>query len=126
MYYWKGINYLNVETKYFKEYLLHLYDIFNNLCISKLKFDKHSKKITGNIHENIYFISITLPCINEFHSIFYNSNGTKIIPININELLIPIGLAYWAMDDSYKKHLCTDNFTKDALIKVLKENFKLA
>ena len=95
----KRINNLNVRLRFrqsiiHKEYLLHLFDIFNNLCISQPKLDKHSNKITGKIHESIYFTSITLPCLNEFNSMFYNSKGTKIIPININELLTPIGLAY--------------------------------
>jgi LAGLIDADG DNA endonuclease family len=115
-----------------KEYLLHLYHIFNNLCINQPKLDKHFNKITEKIYESIYFTSITLPCINEYYYMFYNSNRTKIIPININELLTPIELAYWAMDNGYKKEsgfiLCTENFTKDenlVLIKVLKKCFNL-
>jgi hypothetical protein len=71
------------------------------LCISQPKFDKHSNKITGKIYESIYFTTITLPCLNEFHLRFDNSKSTKIILISINELVTPIGLAYWAMDDGY-------------------------
>ena len=40
----------------------------------------------------------------------------KIIPLNIGELLTPIGLAYWFMDDGYAERsgymLCTDSFSE--------------
>lgn len=39
-----------------------------------------------------------LPCFNEFRELFYKS-VKKIIPVNIYDLLISIGLAFWIMDD---------------------------
>ena len=54
------------------------------------------------------------------------------MPLNIGELLKPIGLAHWLMDDGYWSdgtiYLCTDNFTSeevDLLINVLYSNFGL-
>ena len=55
-------------------------------------------KRTGKIYKSIYFRTLTLPCLNEYHDIFYK-NKVKIIPKNLDELLTPIGLAYWIMDD---------------------------
>lgn len=61
-----------------------------------------------------------------------NKKFTKIVPLNIAELLTPIGLAHWLMGDGYWDKssktisICTDNFTLievKLLISVLKENF---
>jgi hypothetical protein len=38
---------------------------------------------------------------NEYRDLFY-SNGVKIVPPTIGELLTARGLAYWAMDDGTK------------------------
>lgn len=52
---------------------------------------------------------------------FYNSENLKIVPLNIQELLTPRGLAYWIMDDGSLQnkglHLNTYGFTsQDVLI----------
>lgn len=52
---------------------------------------------------------------------FYNSDNLKIVPINIENLLTPRGLAYWIMDDGSLQnkglHLNTYSFTsKEVLI----------
>ncbi len=43
----------------------------------------------------------------------------KVIPYNIDQLLTPIGLAYWFMDDGYAERsgfiLCTDSFTESEI-----------
>jgi hypothetical protein len=50
-------------------------------------------KRTGKIYKSLYFRTLTLPCLNEYHNMFYK-NKVKIIPENIDKLLTPIGLAY--------------------------------
>ena len=40
-----------------------------------------------------------LPCFNEFRKLFCELGKKKIIPVNIYDLLISIGLAFWIMDD---------------------------
>lgn len=59
-------------------------------------------------------------------------NGKKIVPINIDKLLTPIGLAYWSMDDGCKLgkgfKISTNSYTKEEvelLVKVLKNKFDL-
>jgi hypothetical protein len=50
-------------------------------------------KRTGNIYKRIQFVTYCLPCFNELYLAFY-PEGKKRIPINIGELLTPLGLAY--------------------------------
>ncbi len=45
-----------------------------------------------------------LPCFTELHSLWY-LNKRKIVPINIKELLTPIGLAHWIMGDGSLQNL---------------------
>jgi hypothetical protein len=51
---------------------------------------------------------------------FYNSNYFKIVPLNIENLLTPRGLAYWIMDDGSLKnkglHLNTYGFTNEGVL----------
>lgn len=63
---------------------------------------------------------------------FYNSEGNKILPQNLKELLTVKGLAYWLMDDSYKSqkgiYICTESFSLSEnifLIEILKSKFDL-
>jgi hypothetical protein len=53
--------------------------------------------MTNKTHKGISFTTLSLPCFNEFRSLFYKDG--KIVPLNIGDLLTPSGLAYWAQDD---------------------------
>jgi len=112
-------------------YLVHLYTLYCDYCLSEPKFKKYYDKRTNKIYYSIYFNTRMLSIFNYYHSLFY-INGVKTIPSNIGELLTPIGLAYWAMDDGNKNkknfYLNTDSLSLDEvqlLIKVLKDNFDL-
>lgn len=90
--------------------------------------DKKREKIT----QSIYFWTLTLPCLNYLHDLFYKNN-IKSVPVNITELLTARGLAYWLMGDGYyaqnKVFICTDSFTLgeiDLLLNVLTNKFGLA
>ena len=72
---------------------------------------------TGLSTQSIYFSTMSMPCLNYYHDLFYK-NKIKIIPKNIGELLTPVGLAYWVMGDGiYIKGkgviLCTDSYIKE-------------
>jgi hypothetical protein len=55
----------------------------------------------GKVYSSIGFSTYTLPCFNELYNLFYLSpSKQKIVPDNIDELLIPQSLAYWIADDS--------------------------
>jgi hypothetical protein len=61
---------------------------------------------------------MALPCFNIYRENFYPS-GNKIVPHNINELLTPIGLAHWIMDDGSKQgkglHLNSYSFSSECI-----------
>jgi len=52
----------------------------------------------GEDYFSWYFHTWTLPEFRDFHETFY-LDGRKIIPENIAELLTPLSLAVWVMDD---------------------------
>jgi len=60
-----------------------------NLVILTRKPDKR----TGKIYKSLYFRTLILLCLNEYHNMFYK-NKVNIIPENLDKLLTPIGLAY--------------------------------
>ena len=81
-------------------------------------------------YSSVNFQTLSLPCFNNYRSKFYDSKNkpSKIVPSNIKDLLTPIGLAYWIMDDGdiQKKglYLNTYGFTpEDTLcLKITLEN----
>lgn len=94
-----------------------MYSLFSEYCGSKpinlSKFDKRPDRM--KLHEAIKFQTLSLPCFNKYKELFYNSEGTKIVPINLKDLLTERSLAYWIMDDGYKHtkgiYLFTESFT---------------
>nr|UEV87051.1 hypothetical protein [Grifola frondosa] len=94
---------------------------------------------TGKPVTQYHFASKALVSLSEIHSKWYIWSNRlnkfiKIVPLNIGELLTPIGLAHWIMGDGYWDNysktvdICTDNFTLsevELLISVLKSKFNL-
>ncbi len=82
-----------------------------------------------------WFSTKRLPVLTSLHGIWYKEiegKFIKVLPYNIKELLTPIALAHWIMGDAYFTEgclkICTDNFTKDEvlkLIEVLYANFSI-
>lgn len=112
----------SIRTDYFN----FVYDLFKRFCQGPAFEYKGNSKLTGPYKGN-RFNTLTLPCLNYYYDLFYNVDGLKIIPHNIFDLLTPIGLAAWIMDDgTFHKQgylvLCTDSFTipeVDLLMSVL-------
>jgi hypothetical protein len=117
-----------------KNYLYHLFDLFKDYCRSEPRIsDRLPDKRTNKVYTRILFSTYSLPCFNVLHSMFY-PNGKKIVPLNIEELLTPLGLAYWICDDGTycKKYkyirLATNSFTLqevELLLGVLRSKFNL-
>ena len=87
--------------------------------------------INGAVHTWYQFSTQSLTCWNDLHALWY-VNGVKVVPQNIFELLTPISIAYWIMDDGGRNgngfHFATNAFTADEvnlLIKVLQDKFGL-
>ena len=113
-------------------YVLSLYALFSPLIamepvISVRKPDQR----TGKVYKSMYFRTLNFSCLNKYHDLFYK-NKTKVVPLNIHELLTPRGLAHWIMGDGLFISdkavvvLCTESFTKkelEVLIAALDEKF---
>lgn len=114
-------------------YLMMLYGIFYDLTSSGPSLSVRSPdKRTGNVYSSLAFKTMTLPCLNDWHSLFYSS-GKKVVPNNIGDLLTPRALAYFIMDDGGKgsygeMNLHTRSFSIEGvrlLQKALADNFQL-
>lgn len=111
-----------------------MYELFQEFCGSKplvmSKFDSRPNK--NKEYGAIKFQSLSLPCFNIYRELFYNSEGQKILPSNLEDLLTARGLAHWMMDDGYKSgsglYLCTESFSvseMEFLVNILKGKFGL-
>ena len=81
------------------DYLMEVYDRFKDFCPTVPKtVNPQADKRTGKVYSFSRFVTYSLPCFNPFYELFYE-NGKKIVPLNIGELLTPLGLCYWICDD---------------------------
>jgi len=126
---------LRVDNSYPEQelFVIKLREIFDSIVNMPPKVLTRTDKRSSKITQSIYFWTLTLPCLNYYHSLFYN-NKIKCIPGNIGELLTERGLAFWLMGDGmYRKDregvvICTDSFTledTELLKTILIEKFEL-
>lgn len=107
-------------------YFTHIFALFNPY-ISK-DFIMKERNFTDNRtkakYSSVQFATLSLPCFNYYKDLFYNSKNLKIVPLNISNLLTPIGLAYWIMDDGSLQnkglHLNTYGFTSEEVFNLKK------
>ena len=97
-----------------KDYFLSLLNSLSEICSGKYREISYLDKRTGKTYTNLNFWSKSLPMLNEFYSNFY-AGKVKIVPIDLN-LLTPLALAHWIMQDGLRGsskglYLCTDSFT---------------
>lgn len=117
-----------------KAYVQWLHDIFKDWVRSGIRSKTKSLKTTGRSYQYYGFTTFAHEELFSYRELFY-PNGKKVIPSNIDELLTPLGLTIWFMDDgSVKSHqskgriLNTHSFTSDeveSLCAVLQEKFSL-
>ena len=121
-------------------YLLYVFNLFKKagLCnmVEPSKGSSFNKR-TGLTYDYYYFLTKSVVEYNDLNSIFYStlnpdSKRIKIIPTNVFELLSPIGLAFWLMDDGNKTskgiHLNSNAFSDqdlNLLLEVLRVKFGL-
>lgn len=107
-------------------YFNHIFDLFKPFISKEYKVKSRSfiDQRTNKTYSSILFATLTLPCFTSYRDLFYNLEGKKIIPNNINQLLVtaPRGLAYWIMDDGSIQnkglHLNVYGFTLDEVVKL--------
>ena len=113
------IEYLNYLHKITKE---AGFDLKEPVTYSRID-SRYSKT-----NESLYFRTESLEELKPLADMFLDSEGKKIVPLNIAEHLTPRGLAFWIMDDGQQVKrggvtLCTDSF-KSEEINVLRETLK--
>ena len=118
--------------KHHFNYFKYIFELFKPYLSKDYQFKEASftDKRTHIKYSSVNFATLSLPCFNYYRSIFYDSNNkpSKIVPSYIKDLLTPIGLAYWIMDDGSIQnkglHLNTYGFTtEDTLsLKITLEN----
>jgi len=136
--YIKGNCHFGITLKSY-DYAFYLWkEIYSSICTNTPIRPWPNPK-TGKTPSQYSFSSKSLISLTEIHKQWYilneeTKNFTKIVPLNISELLTPRGLAHWIMGDGYWDTdgktvvICTDNFTEievELLIKTLKDNFYL-
>lgn len=115
-------------------YVRHLFSLLKDYCLSEpkvmSKFDSRPNKM--KVYQSIKFNTLSLPCFNKYKELFYDLDGVKYIPDNLDDLLTAKGLAYWVMDDGYKAnkgfYICTESFNRadnQKLVDLLKHKFQL-
>jgi hypothetical protein len=77
-------------------YILHLYDIFKDIVATPPKL--RTRVGFGKKQGTWYFNTLACPDFLHYGELFYKDNK-KVIPTSIKELLTPVGLAFWYMDD---------------------------
>src|SRR5579859_1958141 len=79
-----------------KEYINHLYSLFNPYCGSKpIELSRFDNRINKNkIYYSIKFQTLSLNCFNKYRELYYNIDGIKIIPKSIIDEITVKSLAY--------------------------------
>lgn len=116
------------------DYIYYLYELFKSYCsLAPRTTSRLPDKRTGKIYSSTKFQTYALPCFNDLYNLFY-PQGKKVIPLNIAELLTPLGLCYWICSDGWFNKtdraviLCTESFTIEEvnlLVSVLTDKFSL-
>jgi hypothetical protein len=105
------------QTNKKASYIEHLYGIFieftGSTPVLQSYFDSRPFKMVT--YSSLKFNTFSLPCFNQFRNLFYNADGVKVLPVNLEDLLTARGISYWFMDDGYKHTndfgFCTESFT---------------
>lgn len=123
-----------------KDYIYHLWNnIYQSFCTNtEPRVASQPNPNTGKPVTQYAFSTKSLPSLTLLHYQWYKwteykKGFIKIVPLNIEELLTPIGLAHWIMDDGFKHGngivLSTESFSLaevELLKNVLKSKFDLA
>lgn len=128
-----GVRFRFKQSAKHQEYIFWLFDFFRTrgYCSNNLPF-KFTQKLGDKFHDCYRFNTYAFSSLLDLYKLFYNSNKKKVIPNNIEELLTPLALAIWIMDDGTFKspglRIATNCFTKqevELLVKALENKFNI-
>jgi len=121
----KKTNPLYTQTfgQHYELFAQNVFYIFKDFCTTKgLYTYKVKSGINSPFYQRYIVRTKNLEILNEFFNVYYslNSQGKyiKILPLDIENILTPIVLAFFVMSDGnyHKQHkiirLCTNNFSK--------------
>ena len=116
-----------------KEYTDWLYEYLKKWVLQSPK--EKTKVVKGKTYTNVWFSTISDGKFRFYGQQFYDKDGKKHVPSQIDKMLTPLALAVWFMDDGSAKSrqhkaliLNTQCFTKrdqKLLIKTLSEKFEV-
>ena len=93
-------------------YVFFVFNLLSHYCASAPSFTSSIR--AGKLLYGVQLFTRSLPCFTELYSLFYY-NKTKVIPVNIYDLLTPVALAHLIMGDGASRVsglvLCTNCFT---------------
>jgi hypothetical protein len=82
--------------------------------------------LNSKFYGRIQLTSVALPLFNKYHNLFYKlveDKYVKVLPLNIEELLTPVSLAFFFImgDGNYHKtkkiiRVCTNSYTKEEVL----------
>lgn len=109
-----GFSQSTKKQEYFSKVFSNFMPLCNTSTIPHTKFF-----VTNDTNlSSLNFSTIRLPCLNHYYELFYGQ-GKRNVPVNIMDLLTPISLAYWIMDDGSKQnkgmHLNVYAFDKEGV-----------
>lgn len=79
-----------------EQYVTSLYKLLEPLVTMSPTLLTRKDKRNGSVTQSIYFRTLSMPCLNYYHDLFYKDK-VKIVPRNLEELLTARGLANWIM-----------------------------
>ena len=124
------------QSKQKYEYLSYLHKITREAGFNlkePVVYSRVDSRYSNKTNESLYFRTESLEELKPLADMFLDSEGKKIVPLNIAENLTTRGLAFWIMDDGQQVKrggvtLCTDSFKSEevnVLRETLKTNFNL-
>ncbi len=85
-----------------KDYLLWKTEQFPKLFQGKPKYLERRHPKTKKVYKYFHHQSNAIPALGKWRRVFYNQEGKKQIPIELDKYLTsPLSLAVWYMDDGY-------------------------
>lgn len=113
-----GVKFIFRQQAKHKEYLFYLYEFFNKRGYCTNNLPVLYKQTYGiKVYEAYRFNTYTFSSWMWLYKLFYTNSKVKVIPNNISELLTPLALAIWIMDDGTWKNpgvrIATNCFTKE-------------
>lgn len=115
-----------------RDYVFWLYEELRNIALQPYQLFFKDKR-NGQIYEHWRFATYSLPLLNTWRETFYR-NKKKIIPKQVVNLLNPLSLAVWYMDDGFRRsdckglYLCTSAYSMEEqhiLQKALEKRFHI-